>query len=561
MLWERLFLKPYCTEPRKKLEEIEIPLRGMEVALTSCSCPSFPFDMIDEGLKNVLQIMEKEIHQELGQVKSCAPFKAEETKHEITESVWNFKTISTNHKDLPAFLFLYCMELLQKNTRIIVERRQKSNAEKSSDSQNQAQCCCIRRIWNSLYNIRPCNLLVFAFKCTLSLCLAVLFGLMFNKKEAYWAGLTIATGFKLKREATFTASNARAQGTAMGSVYGILCSSIFRRSVDLMCLPLFPWIIFTSFLRHSQMYSSAGALSAVVGALLILGRKNYGSPIDFAISRTTEAFIGLICFIFVEILFHPIRSATLAKFELSHTLGTLQNCINAIVLCVSQTSMTTTSISPPTLGEQQKKLKSQVSELEKLIGHAKLEPNFWLLPFHAACYDKLLESLLKMVDILFFVTNTIESISQILQKSATSVDCEELLKRMNGDLQVFKEKYGSSLKCLQEVTMTKSSEVHEKKLQNNNTSQDIEQGRSSTSEVHGDLCIADREGFLNSFLENSRQVVEKITNEGENLKSQMVLCSSVLAFCISSLMMETLEMKKKVKELVKWENSSSHTII
>uniref|UniRef100_A0A2N9FCG2 Integral membrane bound transporter domain-containing protein n=1 Tax=Fagus sylvatica TaxID=28930 RepID=A0A2N9FCG2_FAGSY len=384
---------------------------------------------------------------------------------------------------------------------------------------------------------------------------------MFNKEEAYWAGLTIAIGFNPKRQATFTASNARAQGTAMGSVYGILCSSIFRRSVDLMCLPLFPWIIFTSFLSHSRMYSSAGALSAVVGALLILGRKNYGSPIDFAISRTTEAFIGLICFIFVEILFHPIRSATLAKFELSHTLGTLRNCINAIVLCVSQTSMTTTSISPPTLGEQQKKLKSQVSELEKLIVHAKLEPNFWLLPFHAACYDKLLESLLKMVDILFFVTNTIESISQILQKSATSVDCEELLKRMNGDLQVFKEKYGSSLKCLQEVTMTKSSEVHEKKLQNNNTSQDIERGRSSTSEVHGDLCIADREGFLNSFLENSRQVVEKITNEGENLKSQMVLCSSVLAFCISSLMMETLEMKKKVKELVKWENSSSHTII
>lgn len=47
------------------------------------------------------------------------------------------------------------------------------------------------------------------------------------------------------------------------------------------------------------MYGQAGGISAAVGALLILGRKNYGPPIDFAIARITEAVIGIICFITV----------------------------------------------------------------------------------------------------------------------------------------------------------------------------------------------------------------------------------------------------------------------
>ncbi|KAI3738523.1 hypothetical protein L2E82_28557 [Cichorium intybus] len=50
-----------------------------------------------------------------------------------------------------------------------------------------------------------------------------------------------------------------------------------------------------SLLQHSRMLGESGGISTVIGALLIIGRKNYSPVKEFAIARITEVWIGLFC--------------------------------------------------------------------------------------------------------------------------------------------------------------------------------------------------------------------------------------------------------------------------
>ncbi|XP_022765813.1 uncharacterized protein LOC111310613 [Durio zibethinus] len=559
MLWEKpwlRFLKPKRSDPGEKFQEMEMQIQGMELALTTCT--SFPVRMMNEELQGVLQISKKQIALKLEQATCSVPFDAAtapETKGEYTDrSSWNLKAISTIHEDLSPFFFFFCMELLQDGPECIVKNGEEAKIQESSQSKKQGKGR-VKQLWCSLLSFSKrlaSENLVFAIKCSLSLGLAVLFGLIYNKENGYWSGLTVAISFVTGRQATFTVANARAQGTAMGSVYGILCCFIFQKLKDFRFLLLLPWIIFTSFLRHSRMYGQAGGIAAVIGALLILGRKNYGTPSEFAIARITEATIGLICFTTVEILLHPARSATLAKRELSRTLGTLQDCFQVIALYTNQKE-----ISGEQTREKQKKLKYHVRELENFIAEAELEPNFWFLPFHCSSYNKLLRSVYKMADLLTFTIHQIEFLSQESQR--LGINWEEIREQINNDVVHLMDKTGSLLKCLDEELLVKSLAELEKELQMKNVSPDLELGKSPNTDVSPRLgpeenSIAE---IGKSFLQNTMGVADKTEGtEGneveENLKSQMVLFLSSLGFCLNNLKREATEMEKEIAELLKW---------
>ncbi|KAK3226425.1 hypothetical protein Dsin_006287 [Dipteronia sinensis] len=566
MLWERpqiRFLKHNYIDPTEKLQELEIPIKGMELALTSC--PSFPVGLIDQYLRDVLQILKAQVGLKIEQAKCYASFDATtapETKKEcIDKSLWNLKTISST-EDVPAFFFFYCLELLRNGLPIApnivrsIPDGSKTFTEESSDSKNEGECM-LKRIRSCVLMLLPSSKsLVFALKCSISLGFAVLFGLIYNRENGYWSGLTIAISFANKRQATFTVANARAQGTAMGSVYGILCCFMFQKVVNFRFLALLPWIVFTSFLRHSRMYGESGGISAVIGALLILGRKNYGTPSEFAIARITEATIGLICFIIVEIIFHPARAATLAKTQLSGGLRALRDAIESIHLCADEKSKLTSRA----LRDKQQKLKSHINQLQSFIGEAELEPNFWFMPFHGTCYRKLLGSLSRMADLLLFVAYKTEFLSQVSERFG--VDWKEIQEQIDDDLELFKERVGNSLKCLEEVIMIKSLEMLQQELRKKNISSDIEFGRSLSEDVPRSLGPneEDAEEILSSFLQLSNRIANSINSkvEEQKLTSQMVLCLNGLGFCISSLMKETTEIEKEVKELVKWKNPTSN---
>jgi len=546
---------------------MELPIRGMEMAL-NCSTASCIGSMMDEELREVLGSLKVQIGQKFERAKCSMPIDATitllETKEQFLDMyLGKFRNISITQENLSAFFFLYSLELLLDDLPIAqvpecaLEYTQNIDTEEYIDSQNQAMGS-FNRTWSTLDIFPTSQSLVFAFKCSLSLGLAVLFGLMYNKENGYWSGLTIAISFVTGRQATFTVANARAQGTAMGSVYGILCCYIFQRFEDLRFLAMLPWIIFTNFLMHSRMYGQAGGISAVIAALSILGRTNYTSPSEFAIARISEACIGLICFLIVEILLNPARAATLAKTELSRTLGALQDWINSIVLCSNQKNMPASTLQA--LREKQNKLKTHFNDLEKFISEAGLEPDFWFLPFHGPCYGKLLESLSKMLDLTSFVTYKIEFLSQVSRRFA--LDFNELQERMNDDLELFKERVGSSLKHLEKATSIKSLAALEKELQKKVMSQDIELGNSPNVNAF-QLFGTDEEevkNIMSSFLRHLNEEADKIYAKAieEKLKSQIVLCLTGLSFCIGCLIRETMEIKKEVKELVKWENPTNH---
>ncbi|XWS74154.1 hypothetical protein CRYUN_Cryun02cG0191300 [Craigia yunnanensis] len=315
--------------------------------------------------------------------------------------------------------------------------------------------------------------------------------------------------FAAAREATFKVANIKAQGTVLGTVYGVIGCFLFERFLPIRFLSLLPWFLFTSFLRQSKMYGQVGGISAVIGAVLILGRKNFGPPTEFAVARIIETFIGLSCSIVVELLFQPTRASTLTKIELSKSLETLYECIGSVSLQVSEANLV----------ENQKKLKIHVNQLGKFIGEAEVEPNFWFLPFHSACYD--------------------------------------------GDLKLFKESVGSLIKYLGKMSLIKSLPILDKEFEKNNISHRLEMGKSPCPNffrVFGSDDEDEMDNILSSFLQHSKEVVD-ITHgiEGEKeIKSQIVLSLSALGYCIKSLIRETSQIEEGIRELVQWENPSRH---
>ena len=413
------------------------------------SFTSFPIAIADDELRVALQKVNVNTILGLGPEQPKCPQPSSKGNF-LDKPLQALKTISPAYAVPSTFFFLSCMQLLQdgspypQNTEPKSDTGHKSNTKESRKPATYS----FKMIWSN-WNMSPASgSLVFAFKCSLSLGLAVLVGLMYNKENTYWSGLTIAISFATGRQAIFTLANARAQGTAMGSVFGLLGCFVSQSSMVIRFLLLLPWIIFTSFLMHSRMYGQAGGISAVIGALLILGRKNYGKSSEFAIARITEAFIRLSCFIMVETLLRPRRAATLAKVQLSQSLATLQECTKDMVVCVGQTNKPDSILQA--MRAKQDKLKMNIKELNKFIEEAKLEPNFWFLPFPGACCSKLWESLSKMEDLLLFVAHNIDFLLQASQRY--EVYWKEVQENINSDLELFNEIVASSLKYLEKIT-------------------------------------------------------------------------------------------------------------
>ncbi|KAJ6750624.1 hypothetical protein OIU85_001187 [Salix viminalis] len=315
--WERLplkFLRNSNLNLGERLQELEIPLRGMEMALSTTS--SFPIRMLEAETKQVLAQQEEHVSLTLKQIKHCLPRDSstvsESNEDKIIESLQTLHP--TNHEDLPTFFFLFCMKLLHcKSLAKPITSIQQKESSTSCEKNGFFKSTWMSN-WSTSVNskrLKP------AFKCSLSLGLAVLFGLIYSKKDSCWSGLLVAISIAAAREATsFKAANVRAQGTVLGTVYGVFGCFVFERYLPLRFISLLPWFVVTSFLRRSQMYGQAGGISAVIGALLLLGRKDFGLPSEFAIARIVETFIGLSCSIMADLILQPTRSSSLAKVGL-----------------------------------------------------------------------------------------------------------------------------------------------------------------------------------------------------------------------------------------------------
>lgn len=249
----------------------------------------------------------------------------------------------------------------------------------------------------------------------------------------------------------------------------------------------------------------------------------------------------------VEILFHPTRASTLAKIQLSNTFKILHECVDSIAFSSSNKNNSE---------EIQKNLKFHVNELGKFIAEAEAEPNFWFLPFNSGCYGKVLGSLSKMMEYLLFGSQALRFLQQ---HSTSSIDWNNI----DADLMLFKDLISTSTKCFEEVSLVKSLAILDKEFEKKKNSIDLELGKSSSYNIRS-LSSNDQDGILTSYLQHSNELVDFIINVGddknndEKLKGQLVLSLSALGFCMESLVKETREVEKAIKELVQWENPSCH---
>ncbi|XP_077212847.1 P-hydroxybenzoic acid efflux pump subunit [Tasmannia lanceolata] len=580
--WETLGIKPASPnlmKPLDRLHSLDMPLKGMEIALSYC--PTFPIKMVEEELKHHLFSLSEHISLTLSQLyqRSDSSTAPETTKQLLHESLRPLQVSFPTKQDLPSIFFLFCIKLLHDELLMnpsvqftsensdelpinpSVQFTSENNIiliEESPNSHKQEQGI-MEKIVGALPMQTSGRRLKTAFKLSLSLGLSVLLGLLFSKENGFWAGITVALSFMPHRETTYWGANVRAQGTVLGSVYGILGGFIPEKFIVLRLLVLLPWFVFTSFLSRSRMYGQAGGISAAIAAILILGRKKYGLPIEFAITRITETFIGLFCLIFVELLLQPTRASTLAKIQLSESLQTLHRCVESMNFHIHGSKVFTCLVE---LKEEHTKLREHVDELGKYIEEAEVEPNFWFLPFPNACYRKLFSSLSKMGELLLFGFHAMEFLGQGSHRFG--VAWKEGEEQINGDLELFKSVVGSSLKCFEEVTRIKSLEAMEMELQRKkkNNSDDLESRKSSNPT--GCRVLSGNEDevekIVGSFLQHAMAVMTRIhvVQGGEEIKCQVVLCLSALGFCIERLMKETMEIEKGIRELVQWENPSSH---
>ncbi|KAL9247683.1 hypothetical protein vseg_021090 [Gypsophila vaccaria] len=543
------FLRPYCKNPGDRIQELETPLRGMEIALSNSSSIS----SMDERLKDGIDSLERQITQNLEQLKSHMPCETSTVPESNAGNALSFfqtlQTSPSNETDLPTYFFLFCMKLLhtQSRTMTVPPSTPKTDKKNPESQDNQPNGLSLNWVWANSPFAANRKRLVPALKCSLSLGLAVLFGLNYSKPNGFWAGLPVGISLAVAREATFKVTNVKFQGTVLGNVYGVLGCFVFERFFQVRFLSLLPWFIFTSFLQQSKMYGQAGAVSAAIGAILILGRKNIGPPSDFAVTRIMETFIGLTCAITVELILQPTRAASLAKVQLCKTLGTLQDSLSSIDLL---------AMSKAELMEKAKGLKCKLSELEKCVGEAEAEPSFWFIPFHSTAYKKMLESLVKMADLLLFMAHALGFVDEHIQKLEMR-GSKEALEKINGDVKLVAKMTGSFVKSFQEITSIKSLLVLEKDLAKSGKTCDVESGKVSNNPLNWDQ--KDIEKIIASFIDHLKEACEKIqlSEDGEEIKSRMILSLSAIGFCMHCLMKQTSEVEKEVKELVQWENPKS----
>ncbi|KAE8039021.1 hypothetical protein FH972_011472 [Carpinus fangiana] len=92
------------------------------------------------------------------------------------------------------------------------------------------------------------------------------------------------------------------------------------------------------------------------------------------------------------------------------------------------------------------------------------------------------------------------------------------------------------------------------------TDDDLELGKSQNPKMVmvSSLHENGMEEIIDSYLQHSEELLDKIHDEDVNeLKCQALLNLVALGFCMSSLVKETREIEKEIKELVQWENPLS----
>lgn len=544
--WERVVrLGAAGTMPAAdEQERIEMPIKGMEIAVSSTNyLPRPAADQAEMTIINLscLEQMRDQIRLSL--------LTATSTRHHITKMNNNNKRSTTmslfggaaaerHELELSPFLFLFSMHLLRHPTLLLShslpdstnkvtpaspqleepdqddqqEDQQDSEPEEeskmSTDKEQKKKCrTLLVRRWG-LQSSR----LKMASKCAVSLGLAVLLGLLFNNDHGFWSGLIVATTMApVARGSTWAVAVARAHGTAIGSVYGVLACLLSqqRHLMELRFLALLPWIVLATFLKRSRAYGPAGGVAAALSGIIIVGRRYDEPPMAFTISRLVETFIGLSCTVATDLAFQPKATPSArARTQLPRCFTALRDCLTRLPSLRKNQQ------------EQHKMLLEQVALLGKYAAEAGAEPNFlWMAPFPASCYAKVHGSLSRMAQLLGLYLH-----AQAIIVDNTSYGSQLLA---GTDVKRFHNRLSASLPEL---------ELDE------DTDFDLEDGNGKWCE---DMAVV-----VKSFIGHAREALLQEEEEEEEQHQQLnAYCLGSIGFCMGEMMKEAQQLEALMLDL------------
>ncbi|KAL3628616.1 hypothetical protein CASFOL_027662 [Castilleja foliolosa] len=508
--WERpwsRYTKNNSMNVENRLQSLELPIRAMEYYLINSSSR---VQILDQELSNFSQLLSSQLQAKIEKIQSFSPANSEKESTKIVSDPQSLESNFSTEKNESSFFFS-CIDMLLSDNE---EKRQ-------NDIQEETESSITQKIKSWIQKLTTKKRLEPAIKYSISLGLSLLMGVILEKENAIWASLAVAISFTTARQPILTTTNAKAQGTAIGSVYGVICCIIFHQQ-ELRLLAIIPWIVFATFLKHSKMYGQTGGASAAIAALFILGRKNYGPEDEFAIARLTSVFIGLFCLVFVEVLLQPIRAATLAKRHLSVTLGSLNELLKETGI-YRENELVFSKLN---------ELREKKRTLKTLVAEADSEPDFWYLPFQRCCYMKVAGGLYNVLNMLYVVMYNLEMLTDL--KDAGITVKQESEEQLNYELC---ELQGIVKLSLEKVASIKKSQQVTKE---DEKCSDIETGNLYDSEKLSSLIT---EEVLISD--------EEIDEDAKNNRDILIRCLGSTVFCVSSLRKEIEQIDFSVKEIVR----------
>lgn len=545
--WERMpaLLKRWCSsrwddddeQACARLHElIEMPLRGMEMACTHMlQQPCWPnTNTISSICTTPTWLQHATDHVRLALLTKRIP----SCSNTGTGSMEMAKLAPVSvgaleqQQQLAPFLFFLCLDLLLQGShpapqrppklllsvsahsdaaasqvKVIPAATTKDDDEEQPEQTRKKKHQCPRQTTRSTMRRR----LVAAAKCSFSLGLAVLLGLLFSSDHGFWSGLVVATTMATGREWTWALAIARAHGTALGSVYGALACLVIDR-MELRFLALLPWLILTAgFLKRSRAYGPAGAggVAAAVSGIIIVGRRYDEPPMAFTVARLVETFIGLACIIVADLVFQPAaRPSTKATAQ-------LDRCLAALKGCFSRGRQTTTKV-------KVKAVQEQVALLERCVAEAAGEPHFpWSPPFPASCYHKVAGSLGRMAQLLYLYT----------QAHPTPIPAadEDATQRFH---------------CLVSASLERSADLLLRLSRISSSSRDEEDLEAGIRVSSGsDTCCCDDE-------DAPEMLVRSFLSQQQQQDQGVALALASIGFCMGEMAKEALQLEAYMLDLI-----------
>lgn len=555
--WERVpgVLRRWIPQPPvADHSRIEMPIKGMEIALTSTTTATGTNTMICssswlEQMTDQIRLAMLTTHHH-----SCGSSSAMTKKMTKSASMLTARTMTTlpeRHEELSPFLFLFSMHLLHRGTLHLssshpdqtttatsckVTPAAASAAQESDDDDNDylsdedeevqgggsesegeeepSKTSALettkkqgegkkKSILSVLRRGLEWERVVTAAKCAVSLGLAVLLGLIFNNDHGFWSGLIVATTMTAGRDSTWAVAIARAHGTAIGSVYGVLGCLLSQQPhlMELRFLALLPWIVLSTFLKRSRAYGPAGGIAAALSGIIIVGRRYDEVPMTFTITRLVETFIGLSCTVATDLVFQrKARPTARARAQLHRSIAALRECVDGLA-------------STSSANQQLKMLLEQVALLKKYAAEAASEPNFlWLAPFPASCYDKVQCSLTRMAQLIGLYQHG-----------------RAIIVGTTGSSQVL----GSNMKRFHSLLSTSLEAL----LEDNEA--DLEAGKGIFCQ---DMVV------VKSFLGHAREALSQ-QQHGQEEEQLAAVCLGSIGFCMGEMMKEAQQLESHMLDL------------